>query len=91
MKERYFREWQDPTAESAIGLADRGRRRRLLSPHGSPIHYQVLSSPLAEIEEKIHRIRTQLAAGVIDSAVYSRGVKSLRSSLRQVRKGGGIK
>ena len=91
MNERYYySQWQDPTAERAIGLADRSSRRSSLLPvNGSSVHHRILPpSPQVRIEAEIHTLRTQLAAGVIDSAVYSPRVKSLRSSLRQVKKGG---
>lgn len=82
-KEHYYRQWQDPTADVAINLADMRGQRNLSSIKGLFEFGQKLSSPQVQAEREIHTYRMQLAQGVINRAVYRAKVTLSRSSLKQ--------
>lgn len=86
---KYRVEWQDPTAERAIGLVVRSGKRSRFFPNGnSSIHEQRYLPPQAEIDGAIHTLKIDLADGRINRAFYKEHVDKLRSQLRNIRKGG---
>lgn len=85
---KYRVQWQDPTAERAIGLADRYERRDQFPTGNSSPHEQRLELQQAEIDGAIHTLRLDLATGTINRAVYREGIDALRGQLRNIQKGG---
>lgn len=85
MTREHLVEWRDPTAEIAIGLADRDARRNRFPTGNSSLHEQKPRLQ-AEIDEEIHMARIRLANGG-NRALYRADMDALHSARRQLQGG----
>lgn len=85
-KEHFYRQWEDPTAKTAINLAEKRGQKDQFPIKSSFDLKQKMLSPQVQAEREIHTYKMQLAQGIINKAIYRAKVTFSRSLLKQERR-----